>query len=68
MFPSLPLMTAIQADRERDVERAAREHRMLETTRLESDAPAPVVHPAMSRPARSTGRTERSNGPAAEAV
>jgi hypothetical protein len=67
MFPSLPLMTAIQADRERDVERTSREHRML-AARPEADAPAPVVRPAISRPARPAGRSERSSGPACEAA
>jgi hypothetical protein len=68
MFPSLPLMSAIQADRERELERTSREHRMLDTARTQNETPAPVAPIATIRPARSTGRGERTNGPACEAV
>ncbi len=68
MYPSLPLMSAIQADRERELERTSREHRMLETARTEPDRPASSAAVTTIRPARPAARSERSSGPACEAV
>jgi len=56
MFPSEPLMTAIQRDRERDLERASREHRML-TARLDEPAAAMPVLTATT-----AGRTSPKTG------
>ncbi|HEY7131668.1 MAG TPA: hypothetical protein VH440_05415 [Candidatus Limnocylindrales bacterium] len=61
-------MSAIQADRERDLERTSREHRLLETDRMDADRPASSASVATIRPARPAARSERSNGPACEAV
>jgi hypothetical protein len=51
MFPSQPLMSAIHHDRIRQIERASREHRMLETPVIE---PAPIVRVANAAPVRRT--------------
>ena len=54
MFPSQPLMHAIHADRMRQIERASREHRMLETPAIEA---APTVRVATAAPVRRTDVT-----------
>lgn len=65
MFPSLTLMTAIQADRERELDRMGREHRLLS-----GGPPDPVRTKAVTRTSvaapSSTTRTDRSNGQACE--
>jgi hypothetical protein len=61
-------MSAIQADRERELERTSREHRMLEMARTETDPPASSAAVTTIRPPRPAGRSERSSGPACEAV
>ena len=63
MFPSQPLMHAIHADRMRELERASREHRMLETPAIET---APTVRVAtatatQARRADATTGTGRSS-------
>ncbi|HEY7971057.1 MAG TPA: hypothetical protein VID95_13765 [Candidatus Limnocylindrales bacterium] len=49
MFPSQPLMHAIHSDRMREIERASREHRMLETPAIET---APTMRIATAAPVR----------------
>jgi hypothetical protein len=67
MFPSLALMTAIQADRQRELERSSREHRMLADTGPEPAPTTPVARTAIVV-ARPSGRPGRSSGPAREAI
>ena len=51
MFPSQPLMHAIHADRNRQIERASLEHRMLETPVIEA---APATRVVTAAPVRRT--------------
>ena len=57
MFPSQPLMRAIHDDRIRQIERASREHRMLETPAIET---APTLRVATATQVR---RTDATTGP-----
>jgi len=54
MFPSQPLMRAIHDDRIRQIERASREHRMLETPAIET---APTLRVATATQVRRTDAT-----------
>ncbi len=75
MFPTEPLMTAIHADRLRDLERRSREQRLLHPGPVEwADEPAggrtplgTTVGPIIQRTSPLT-RTGRSAGSACEAV
>jgi hypothetical protein len=75
MFPTEPLMTAIHADRLRDLERRSREQRLLHPGPVEwaderAGSPAPLgttVRPVIQRTSPLT-RTGRSAGSACEAV
>jgi hypothetical protein len=67
MFPSLTLMTAIHADRQRELERTSREHRMLAAASPEPEPTTPVGRTAIGA-ARPSGRPGRPSGPACEAV
>ena len=76
MFPSEALMTAIQADRVRDMERHSREYRLLHPDAVESTkAPSAgeaaaemTTGPGALRTAPRVARTERAAGTACEAV
>jgi hypothetical protein len=60
MFPSQPLMSAIHADRMRDIERASRERRMLQAPSMEAACTAPLAIAAPARradAARGSGRS-----------
>ena len=56
MFPSQPLMRAIHEDRMRGIERASREHRMLETPAIETASTVRVA------PAAAVRRTDMTTG------
>ncbi len=66
MFPSHPLMSAIQADRERQLERASRERRLLSGPWAETVDSPRITRPATVVGARPASRAERSGGPACE--
>ena len=61
MFPSQPLMHAIHADRMRELERASREHRMLETPAIETAPTVRVATATQARRADATTGTGRSS-------
>jgi hypothetical protein len=75
MFPSETLMTAIQADRVRDLERHSRENRLLHPDAVEWTAAPSAGRPAVAatsglslRTSPRVPRTGRSSGSACEAV
>jgi hypothetical protein len=65
MFPSQPLMHAIHADRMRELERASREHRMLEAPAIET---APTVRVATAALVRRTEVTTTGAGRSGDAA
>jgi hypothetical protein len=63
MFPSQPLMSAIHSDRERQLERSSREHRMLEARDIEPVATSRVGATPMA-PVAPTTKAARPSDPA----
>jgi hypothetical protein len=68
MFPSHPLSLAIQAERERELDRRARERRLLAEPYIEPVVAAQSTRAPGAGGARPAGRPERSSGPACEAL